>query len=332
MKTSLSRRKSLQRLAAGASSAIALTAFAPRFAHAQTGKTMHIVVPFPPGGSTDLLARRIAEKLAVALGQTVIVDNRAGAGGTVGAEYVAKAAPDGNTLLMGVTGSNAIAQALYAKLPYDVVKDFVPISIIVSAPLVIAVNPGVKATTLQELIALARAQPGSLSYGSPGNGTSMHLTGEMFKQATHTSIVHVPYRGSAAMLTDLMGGQIQLTFGDLLVLLPHLQAGTLRALAVTSRKRNPMLPNVPTVAESGFPDFEALSWQGLFAPAGTPPELVARISDEVNKAIRSPDVREFFATRGFQTDGMTPAAAKAFIEAEVAKWSPIVKLSGAKVN
>ncbi|WP_326535372.1 tripartite tricarboxylate transporter substrate binding protein [Pseudorhodoferax sp.] len=321
----ISRRQSLRRLGAGA----ALLA-APLLAQAQGGKTMRIVVPFPPGGSTDLLARRIGEKLAVALGQTVIVENRAGAGGTVGADYVAKSAPDGMTLLMGVTGSNAIAQALYPKLPYDVVKDFAPVSMVVSSPLVVTVNPAVKAHTLAEFIALAKAKPGAITYGSAGNGTSMHLTGEMFKQATRTSMVHIPYRGSAGMLQDLMGGQIEASFGDLLVVMPQLEAGKLRALAVTSRQRHPMLPNVPTVAESGYPGFEALSWQGLFAPSATPPELVARISAEVNKAIKTPAIADFFAARGFLIDGTSPAAFKGLIEAEVRKWGAIVKTSGAK--
>ena len=323
----LSRRQSLRRLAAGTA-----LAAAPLLSRAQGGKTMRIVVPFPPGGSTDLLARRIGEKLSVALGQTVIVENRAGAGGTVGADYVAKSAPDGMTLLMGVTGSNAIAQALYPKLPYDVVKDFAPVSMVVSSPLVVTVNPAVKAETLAEFIALAKARPGSISYGSAGNGTSMHLTGEMFKQTTKTSMVHIPYRGSAGMLQDLMGGQIEATFGDLLVVMPQLEAGKLRALAVTSKQRHPMLPKVPTVAESGYPGFEALSWQGLFAPSATPPELVAKISAEVNKAIKTPEIADFFAARGFLIDGTTPAAFKALIEAEVRKWTPIVKTSGAKAD
>lgn len=323
----LSRRQSLRRLAAGTA-----LAAAPLLSRAQGGKTMRIVVPFPPGGSTDLLARRIGEKLSVALGQTVIVENRAGAGGTVGADHVAKSAPDGMTLLMGVTGSNAIAQALYPKLPYDVVKDFAPVSMVVSSPLVVTVNPAVKAETLAEFIALAKARPGSISYGSAGNGTSMHLTGEMFKQTTKTSMVHIPYRGSAGMLQDLMGGQIEATFGDLLVVMPQLEAGKLRALAVTSKQRHPMLPKVPTVAESGYPGFEALSWQGLFAPSATPPELVAKISAEVNKAIKTPEIADFFAARGFLIDGTTPAAFKALIEAEVGKWTPIVKTSGAKAD
>ncbi|MBS0428915.1 MAG: tripartite tricarboxylate transporter substrate binding protein [Proteobacteria bacterium] len=333
MKTSLSRRQSIRRVAIGASSLLAASWLAPLAAHAQaTAKTVRIVVPFPPGGSTDLLARRLAEKLSAAWGQPVIVENRAGAGGTVGADFVAKSAPDGTTLLMGVTGSNAIAQALYPRLPYDVLKDFAPVSMVVSSPLVVTVNPAVKANTLAEFVALAKAKPGSLSYGSAGNGTSMHLTGEMFKQATKTSMVHIPYRGSAGMLTDLMAGQIEATFGDLLVVMPQLEAGKLRPLAVTSKQRHPQLPNVPTVAESGYPGFEALSWQGVFAPSGTPPELVERLSADVNKAVRTADVRDYFAARGFLVEGTTPSAFRTFLETEVKKWSAIVKVSGAKAD
>ncbi|MDI3381065.1 Bug family tripartite tricarboxylate transporter substrate binding protein [Xenophilus aerolatus] len=333
MKTSLSRRQSIRRVAIGASSLLAASWLAPLAAHAQAGaKTVRIVVPFPPGGSTDLLARRVAEKLSAAWGQPVIVENRAGAGGTVGADFVAKSAPDGTTLLMGVTGSNAIAQALYPRLPYDVLKDFAPVSMVVSSPLVVTVNPAVKANTLAEFVALAKAKPGSISYGSAGNGTSMHLTGEMFKQATKTSMVHIPYRGSAGMLTDLMAGQIEATFGDLLVVMPQLEAGKLRPLAVTSKQRHPQLPNVPTVAESGYPGFEALSWQGVFAPSGTPPEVVERLSADVNKAVRTADVRDYFAARGFLVEGTTPSAFRTFLEAEVKKWSAIVKVSGAKAD
>ncbi|WP_295549849.1 tripartite tricarboxylate transporter substrate binding protein [uncultured Pseudacidovorax sp.] len=327
----LRRRASLALVAALATGAL----LAPTLGQAQAAypsKPIHIVVPFPPGGSTDVLARRIGDKLASAWGQPVVVDNRAGAGGTVGADYVAKSAPDGYTLLMGVTGSNAIAQALYAKLPYDVVKDFAPVSMVVSAPLVLAVNPDVKVRTAQEFLALAKSKPGGLSYGSAGNGTSMHLTGEMYKQAAGVSMVHIPYRGSAGMLTDLMSGQIQATFGDVLVLMPQIQAGKLRALAVTSKTRHPMLPDVPTLDEAGLKGFEALSWQGLFAPAGTPPDIVEKLSAEVNKAVRSPDVREYFASRGFIVEGTTPAAFKALIEAEVKKWTPIVKYSGARAD
>ncbi|MEY9886076.1 Bug family tripartite tricarboxylate transporter substrate binding protein [Bradyrhizobium sp. USDA 329] len=295
-------------------------------------KAIHIVVPFAPGGSTDVLARRVGDKLAAAWGQPVVVDNRPGAGGALGADFVAKSAPDGYTLLAGVTGSNAIAQALYAKLPYDVIKDFAPLSTLVTAPLVLAVNPDVKANTAAEFLALVKSKPGELSFGSAGNGTSMHLTGEMYKQAADVSMVHVPYRGSAAMLTDLMSGQIQVTFGDVLVLMPQIQAGKIRALAVTSKTRHPLLPDVPTLDEAGLKGFEALSWQGLFAPAGTPPEVVEKLNSEVNKVLQSPDIKDYFAAQGFIVQGSTPEAFKAFIASEVNKWTPIVKYSGAQVN
>jgi len=295
-------------------------------------KPIRIVVPFAPGGSTDLLARRVGDKLAAAWGQPVVVDNRPGAGGTIGADFVAKSAPDGYILLAGVTGSNAIAQALYPKLPYDVMKDFSPVSMIVSAPLVLAVNPDVEAKTAAEFLALVKSQPGALSYGSAGNGTSMHLTGEMYKQAAEVSMVHVPYRGSAGMLTDLMSGQIQVTFGDVLVLLPQIEAGKIRALAVTSKARLPILPDVPTLNEAGLKGFEALSWQGIFAPAGTPPELVEKLSAAVNRAMQSPDIKDYFAARGFIVEGTTPEAFKAFIASEVKKWTPIVKSSGVQAD
>jgi tripartite-type tricarboxylate transporter receptor subunit TctC len=307
----------------------------PTTGHTQAtypNKAIHIVVPFAPGGSTDVLARRLGDKLAAAWGQPVVVDNRPGAGGALGADFVAISAPDGYTLLAGVTGSNAIAQALYPKLPYDVIKDFAPLSMMVSAPLVLAVNPDVPAKTPAEFLALAKSKPEALSFGSAGNGTSMHLTGEMYKQATGVAMVHVPYRGSAAMLTDLMGGQIQVTFGDVLVLLPQIQAGKVRALAVTSKTRHPLLPDVPTLDESGLKGFEALSWQGLFAPAGTPREVVDKLSAEVNKAMQSPDIKDYFAAQGFIIQGSTPEAFKAFVASEVEKWTPIVKNSGAEVN
>lgn len=312
-----------------------VAALLPAPGHSQASypnKPIHIVVPFAPGGSTDALARRLGDKLAAAWGQPVVVDNRPGAGGTLGADFVAKSAPDGYTLLAGVTGSNAIAQALYPKLPYDVTKDFAPVSMMVSAPLVLAVNLDVKANTPAEFLALVKSKPGALSYGSAGNGTSMHLTGEMYKQATDVSMVHVPYRGSAGMLTDLMGGQIQVTFGDVLVLMPQIEARTIRALAVTSKARLPLLPNVPTLDEAGLKGFEALSWQGLFAPAGTPPEVVDKLSAEANRAMQSPDIKDYFAAQGFIVQGTTPDAFKAFVASEVQKWTPIVKTSGAQAN
>ncbi|MET0219191.1 MAG: tripartite tricarboxylate transporter substrate binding protein [Tardiphaga sp.] len=307
----------------------------PASGHAETtypNKPIHIVVPFAPGGSTDVLARRLGDKFAADWGQPVVVDNRPGAGGTIGADFVAKSAPDGYTLLAGVTGSNAIAQPLYPKLPYDVIKDFTPVSMMVSAPLVLAVSPDVKATTAAEFLALAKSKADALSFGSPGNGTSMHLTGEMYKQVAGVSMVHVPYRGSAGMLTDLMSGQIQVAFGDVLVLMPQIQAGKVRALAVTSKTRLPLLPDVPTLDEAGLTGFEASSWQGLFAPAGTPPDIVEKLSAEVVKAMQSPEIKDFFAAQGFVVQGSTPAAFKTFVESEVNKWTPIVKNSGVQAN
>jgi tripartite-type tricarboxylate transporter receptor subunit TctC len=303
--------------------------------HAQAtfpSRPIQIVVPFPPGGSTDLLARRIGEKLAVALKQPVIVENRPGAGGTVGAAHVAKSAPDGHTLLMGVTGSNAIGPALYANLTYDPVKDFAPVSMASVSPLLLVVNPKVQAKTLEQFVALARQKPRSITHGTPGNGTSMHLTAEMFRIATATDLVHVPYKGSAAVLNDLLGGQIDAMFSDTQVLMQMVKANRVVPLAVSSARRHPMLPDVPTMAEKGYANFEALSWQGIFAPAGTPPAVVALLSQEVNKALRSPDIQEFFGPTGLIVEGNSPAEFREFVEKEVRKWGDIVRRAGVKVE
>ena len=312
---------------------VGMAALAPMTASAQDAypsKMVRIVVPFPPGGSTDLLARKIGEKLSAQWKQTVIVDNRPGAGGTVGADHVSKAAPDGYTLLLGVTGSNGIAGSLYPNLPYDPIKGFTPVTAVVSAPLIIVRNERLSAKTLPELVAAAKAKPGSITYGSPGTGTSMHLTGEMFELATKTALLHIPYRGSAGALTDLMGGQIDLMFGDVLVVMPQIEAKKITPIAVTSKERHPLFPNVPTVAESGYPGFEALSWQGLFAPPGTPAAVVDKINKDVNAALASPDIQEYFVSRGFKLGGSGAAEYKAFIEAENKKWAGIVKTAGVK--
>ncbi len=297
--------------------------------HAQyPNKLVRIVVPFPPGGSTDLLARKLAEKLQASMGQSFIVENKPGAGGAVGSEFVAKAPPDAYTLLLGVTGSHAISVSLNPKLPYHPLKDFAPISMVVSAPLVIVVGPGFPANTLAEYVMYAKSKPEQVTHSSPGNGTSMHLTGEMFNLAAGTKLVHVPYKGSAGAVNDLIGGQVQSMFGDFLVVLPQVKAGRIKALGVTSLKRHPLLPDVPTVAESGYPGFEALSWQGLFAPAGTPPEIIAKLNAETLKALGSEDFRETFAKQGFLVAGSTPQEFRAFIEAEIPKWARIIKAGG----
>ena len=316
--------------------AFAALAALPALSHAQAAypsKPVRLVVPFPPGGSTDLLARRLGEKLAVSLGQPVVVENKPGAGGTTGADHVAKSPPDGHTLLLGVTGSNAIAGSLYPKLPYDVLRDFSPVSTVVTAPLVLAVGSGSKLRTVRDYIAASKAD--SITYGTPGNGTSMHLTGEMFNLATDARLMHVPYKGSAPALNDMLGGSLQSMFGDFLVLLPQIRAGKVRPIAVTSARRHPMLPEVPTIAESGVPGlerFEATSWQGLFAPAGVPRDVLVRVNTEVVKALESPDIKEFFGSQGFLVGGSTPEQYRALIEAEVPKWERVIKAAHVKVD
>ena len=295
-------------------------------------KPIRLVVPFTPGGSTDVLARAIGQELTKAWGQSVVVENVPGAGGAIGADKVAKAAPDGYTLLMGHIGTLAVNPSLYPRLPYNPVKDFAPVAWVARVPNVLVVHPSVAARNVKELVALAKSRPGQLNYGSGGNGSAANLATEFLKLQTGTSLVHIPYRGTAPAVTDLMAGQIQLMFTGLPALVAPLKGGQLRALAVSSPQRLEALPGVPTVAESGYPGFEALSWQGVFAPAGTPPELVERISADVNKAVRAADVRDYFAARGFLVEGTTPAAFKTFLEAEVKKWSAIVKVSGAKAD
>lgn len=311
---------------------LALALSGPAQAQTWPSQNIRLVVPFPPGGSTDVLARRLAEGLRERLGQTVIVENRGGAGGTIGSEFVAKSAPDGYTLLMGVTGSHGVAPSLYPNLGYQPLRDFAPISLLVSAPLVLVVNPEVPAKTLQDFIALAKKQPDTLTYGTPGNGTSMHLTGVTFDLQAGTKLVHVPYKGSAGALTDLLSGQIKTMFGDLLVVLPQIRAGKINALAVTSKDRNPLLPDVPTMAEAGLPGFEVLSWQGLFAPAGTPPAVVERLNKEVRAVMESKDVKDFFAAQGFLVGASTPAEFTSFVGSEVKRWGEIVKAGNVKPN
>ena len=322
-----------QAIARSLALALAATA-APAFAQAPgfPSRPLRLVVPFPPGGSTDLLARRIGDKLAAAFGQPVVVDNRPGAGGATGSVEVARAAPDGYTLLFGVTGTHAISPAINPKLGYDPRADFAPVSIVVSAPLVLVVRADSPQRTMAELVAWGRKNPERLTHGSPGNGTTMHLSGEMWGLATQVKVTHVPYKGSAPALQDLLGGEIEAMFGDLLVVLPQITAGKLRALAVSSRQRHPLLPAVPTMIEEGLPDFEALSWQGLFVPAGTPPAVLERLNAEVVKAVRAPELKDFFAERGFVVEAKSVDESRRFIDGEVAKWACIVKIVNPQTN
>ena len=289
-----------------------------------------IVVPFPPGGSTDLLARKIGESMAETLGQPVVVENRGGAGGTVGAHYVTQADPDGYTLLMGVTGSNAISAVLRDALPYSPTEDFAPVSIVISSPLTLVVRSDSDYESVQDVIDFAAENPETFTHGTPGVGTSMHMAAELFGLESGTKLLHVPYSGSAAALQDLLGGQIDSMFGDILVTSEHVKAGTLRPLAVTGTQEHFLLEGVPTMAEAGLENYAAFSWQGLFAPAGTPAEVLDTLYGAVATALDSEALQAVFAERGFLVEGMTPADSKAFIASEVEKWGRGVDAAGLK--
>jgi tripartite-type tricarboxylate transporter receptor subunit TctC len=295
-------------------------------------KPIRIVVPFPPGGATDILARAIGFELQKAWGQSVIIENKPGAGGNTGADLVAKSAPDGYTLVMATVGTHAINMSLYAKMPYDAVKDFEPVVLVAGVPNLLVVHPSVNAKSVRELTALAKAQPGKLNVASSGNGTSIHLAAELYKQMAGVDILHVPYKGSSPAVADLLGGQVQMMFDNMPVSLPHVKAGKLRALAVTSMTRSAALPDVPTMDEEGLKGFDATSWFGLLAPAGTPKDIVAKLNAAAVKALASPEMRERLAAQGADPVGNTPDQFAAFIKAEIDKWAKIVKASGARVD
>jgi tripartite-type tricarboxylate transporter receptor subunit TctC len=303
-------------------------------AHAQAWPTKAIkwVVPFAPGGTTDILARTIGDKLAIALGQPVIIENKPGAGGGVGADYTAKAPADGYTIMGGTISTHAINASLYKSLPYDPVKDFAPITLIARVPNMLVVNPDVPAKNVAELIALMKANPAKYTFASSGNGTSQHLSGELFKTMAGVEMQHIPYKGSPPALQDVVGGQVTMTFDNITTAWPLAKGGKLRALAVTTAKRSSVAPEVPTLAESGLAGYEVGSWQGVFAPAGTPPEIVKRLNAEIVKIIRMPDVNEKLTALGAEPVGNTPEEFGALVRAEVGKWADVVKKSGAKVD
>lgn len=301
-------------------------------AQAYPVKPVRMVVPFPAGGATDIVGRLIAQKLSESWGQQVIVDNRGGAGGTIGSDIAAKSAPDGYTMLVGTSSTHAIAPSLYSKLPYDPVRDFAPVTLVASATILLAVHPSVPAKNVRDLIALAKRKPNALSFASSGNGGISHLIGEHFKSVGGIQMLHVPYKGDTPALVDLVSGQVHLMFGTAVSFLPYVKAGRLNALAVTNPKRSPIAPDVPTVAESGLPGFEALQWFGIFVPAGASKEIVARLNGEIVKIVRLPDIRERMTSLGADVVGSTPEQFAAFQKTDTAKWARVVKESGAKIE
>ena len=295
-------------------------------------KPITYVVPFPAGGTTDILARLISQKLGPALGTTVIVENRAGAGGNIGSDFVAKAAPDGYTILGGTISSHAINVSLYPKLPYDPVKSFAPVALIGTNANVLVVGAASPYKTVQELTAAAKAKPGSISFASAGNGTSQHLSGELYKGMAGLDMVHVPYKGSAPAMQDVIGGQVPMMFDTSVVAGPFIESGKVRALAVTSAKRTPQLPNVPTMAESGVAGYDLQSWQAIFAPAGTPAPILLRLQSEVAKIIKSPEIQERLGKLGMEPSAMTAEQFAAFQASEIAKWAKVIKVGNIKID
>ena len=298
---------------------------------AYPSKPIRMIVPYPPGGPTDVLGRIVAQKLSESLGQQVVVENRPGASGMIGSEVVAKAAPDGYTLLTNAS-IHVINPSLYPKMNFDALRDFAPVSLIAQVPLILVVNPGLPVKSVPELIALAKAQPNRLNFGSSGNAAAPHLAGESFKIATGVQMQQVPYKGSAPALTDLIGGQVQLIFDSMPSAMPHVKSGKVRALAVTTAKRSPTVPDLPTIAESGVPGFDISTWYGVWAPAGTPKDIVNKIAAEIAKALHQPAVRERLAALGAEPVGNTPEEFAAYCQSELAKWSKIVRESGAKAD
>jgi tripartite-type tricarboxylate transporter receptor subunit TctC len=324
------RRSLLHRSAA---LAIALACFsASASAQIYPSRVIRLVVPFAPGGSNDIIARIIGERLTEALGQSVVIDNRPGAGGVIGTDSVAKASPDGYTLMIGATSTLAANPSLYTKMSLDPTQDLTPITQIASGPFVLAVPSSLPATSVEELIALAKAKPGELNYGSSGIGSSLQLTAELFKTMARVDIVHVPYKGLGPALTDLVAGRIQIIFSDMAGLLPFVQSGQLRALAVTSAKRSSVLPDLPTLAEAGVEGYEATSWYGVLGPKAMPADIVAKLNGELARIVHNPAMKVKFASLGIEPVTDTPQAFTAFIRSEMDKWRIVVTTAGIKVD
>jgi tripartite-type tricarboxylate transporter receptor subunit TctC len=304
----------------------------PASAQTWPAKPIRLVVPFTPGGSTDILGRAVGQKLTEAFGQQVLVDNRPGAGGSIGAEAVAKSAPDGYTLLMGHIGTLAVNPSLYPKLGYDPVKGFAPVAWVARVPNVLVATNALPVKTVKDLVALAQSKPGSLNYGSGGNGSAAHIATEYFKLQTRTFLVHIPYRGTAPAVTDLIAGQLSLMFTGAPAVMPQVKAGQLRALAVSAAKRMEAFPDLPTVAESGFAGFEADQWYGVVAPAGTPAEVVAKLNAAINRALATPELRQRLSGEGAEAVVTTPQAFGTQIAREIERWRPVLKAGNVKAD
>ena len=307
-------------------------AAAPVAAQNYPARPIRLICPFPPAGAVDIASRAIANELTRTLGQTVTVENRPGAGGNLGAEMAARSAPDGYTLFMSTSGIQAINPALYAKMPIDVNKELVPVAPLVSLNNVLVLHPSVKAGSVKEVIALAKAQPGKIPYASSGNGTSIHMSGAMFTQMTAIDMIHIPYKGSGPAVIDLLAGQVSMMFDNIPSALPHIKAGKLRALATTGAKRAVSMPELPTMIEAGVAGYESTAWFGLAVPAGTPKDIIARLNADGQKATRAPEFIKRMTDLGYEIVGGTPEQMAAMIQDELKRWGPIVKVSGAKVD
>lgn len=329
MNTRILRRRTVLQTLGASAAGLALPALAQP---AWPVRPIRYIVPFAPGGTTDILARVVGEKLGPILGQTVVIENKPGQGGSVGASELARAAPDGHTIGGGTISSHAINATLYDKLPYDPVSSFAPITMYATQPNVLLVHPSVPATTLREFVALLKVSPGKYVYGSAGNGTSQHISGELFKAMAGVQMQHVPYRGSGQMVPELLGGTLPVAFDNIATGIPHMKTGKLRALAVTTARRSGVAPDVPTMAESGLAGYELSSWQAVFAPAGTPPAVVERLYTEIGRILKMPDVAKRLGDLGLDLSGMSPAELGAVVRADVPRLGKVVRDSGAKAD
>jgi len=312
--------------------ALLLSAAAAAYGQTYPAKTVRVVVGFAPGGGSDIVARVVAQKLTEPWGQTVVVENRTGASGIIGAEFVSKAAPDGYTLLVSSQTSTAVAASLYSKLPYDVLKDFAIVTVLGSAPTIIMVHPSLPPKTFQEFVSFVKANHKTLTYGSAGIGSTAHLAGELMNQSLNTGILHVPYKGESASISDVISGQLPLTYATLPAALPQVKAGKVRGLAITSLQRSPLAPEFPTVAESGVPGYEVAAWNAVYAPAAMPKDLIARINQDVVKVLALPDVRERLAQLGIDRVGNSPEEAAAYLRSETARWGKVIKAANVRAD